>query len=169
LHSAPRKYDNSNVPTKSSHNSAPTPFCTGAVVIATLANPREKFWGSILALSQEGISLRGVELSSFEDLVAQIKAGDGFTSGVVFFPMHRVERLELDLPEGAILSLAERFEQQTGQPAAHVLAGGYLAANDHAERTLLSARESVGRTLLSAQGVAKRPKEDKPQQSGGSR
>ena len=52
------------------------PFRPGSVVIATLANPREKFWGAILHLSPTGLSLRGVDLSSFDDFVAQIRDGE---------------------------------------------------------------------------------------------
>jgi len=103
------------------------PFHPGALVIATLASPREKFWGAILHLSSVGLSLRGVDLSSFDDFVAQIRDGEPFNSGVVFFPMHRLERLELDLPEGNILSLAQRFAQKTGQDPAPILVSEYLA------------------------------------------
>lgn len=105
---------------------ATIPFQPGALVIVTLSNPREKFWGAILHLSPEGLSLRGVDLLSFEDLVSQIKGGDPFTSGVVFFPMHRVERMELDLPEGNILSLAQRFVEKTGQDPAPLLVSEFL-------------------------------------------
>lgn len=103
------------------------PFHPGAFVIVTLSSPREKFWGVILDLSDQGLSLRGIDLAAFEDLVATIKAGDEFTSGVVFFPMHRIERIELDLPEGSILSLAERFRQKTGQDASAVLSADFAA------------------------------------------
>jgi hypothetical protein len=125
----PRADDNRIVPSTSFYQEpqASSPFRVGALVILTLSNPREKFWGAILSLSGEGISLRGVALASFEDLVSQVKAGESFASGVVFFPMHRVERMELDLPEGNIASLAQRFTQQTGQEAAHVLTGGFPA------------------------------------------
>jgi hypothetical protein len=90
------------------------PFQPGPMVVVTLANPREKFWGAILALSAEGRSLRGIELASFEDLVALIKEGEPFSLGVVFFPMHRVERMELDLADGSIPSLSQRFTAKTG-------------------------------------------------------
>ena len=90
------------------------PFRPGTMVVATLANPREKFWGAILSLSSEGLSLRGIELASFEDLVAMVKDGEPFSLGVVFFPMHRVERMELDLPDGNIPSLSQRFTAKTG-------------------------------------------------------
>jgi hypothetical protein len=101
------------------------PFQPGIMVVVTLANPREKFWGAILALSAEGLSLRGIELASFEDLVALVKEGEPFSLGVVFFPMHRVERMELDLPDGGIPSLSERFTAKTGlDPASRLTVTG---------------------------------------------
>lgn len=105
-----------------------SPFRPGALVIATLNNPREKFWGAILHLATEGLSLRGVDVASFDNLASQIKNGEPFTSGVVFFPMHRVERIELDLPEGNILSLAQRFAQKTGQDPAPLLVSEFLGS-----------------------------------------
>ena len=108
---------------------AVSPFRPGALVIATLANPREKFWGAILHLAAEGLSLRGVDVASFDDLASQIKNGEPFTSGVVFFPMHRVERIELDLPEGNLLSLAQRFAEKTGQDPAPLLVSEFLSTS----------------------------------------
>ena len=104
------------------------PFKAGTVVIATLANPREKFWGAILHLSAVGLSLRGVDLSSFDDFVTQIRDGEPLGAGVMFFPMHRVERLELDLPEGTLPSLAQRFAQKTGHDPAPILVSEFLAS-----------------------------------------
>jgi len=120
--------DNPIVPSTSFYQEpqAAVPFRPGALVIATLANPREKFWGAILHLSTEGLSLRGVDVASFDNLASQIKSGEPFTSGVVFFPMHRVERIELDLPEGNILSLAQRFAEKTGQDPAPLLVSEFL-------------------------------------------
>ncbi|MFZ3263623.1 MAG: hypothetical protein WA172_06455 [Terriglobales bacterium] len=123
-----------------------TPFRAGALVIATLANPREKFWGAILHLSPVGLSLRGVDLSSFDDFITQIRDGEPFSSGVIFFPMHRVERLELDLPEGNILSLAQRFAQKTGQDPAPLLVSEFLppgTADDADDAAGSSATDAV--------------------------
>jgi hypothetical protein len=95
------------------------PFLPGALVIATLSNPREKFWGMILALAPEGLSLSGAELASFEDLTVMVRDGEPFTPAVVFFPMHRIERVELDLPDGGLPSLSQRFLAKTGlEPSA---------------------------------------------------
>ena len=91
------------------------------MVVLTLANPREKFWGALLALRPEGLSVRGIELASFEDLVSMVREGEAVTPGVIFFPMHRVERMELDLPDGNIPSLTQRFAAKTGQDPIHVL------------------------------------------------
>lgn len=103
-----------------------SPFRAGALVVATLANPREKFWGAILNLSAIGLSLRGVDLSSFDDFIIQIRDDEPFTAGVTFFPMHRLERLELDLPEGSIPSMAQRFAQKTGLDPAPLLVSEFL-------------------------------------------
>jgi hypothetical protein len=97
-------------------NGSPTahqPFVPGSLVIATLCNPREKFWGMILALAPEGLSLSGAELASFEDLTLMVRDGEPFTPAVVFFPMHRIERVELDLPDGTLPSLSQRFLAKT--------------------------------------------------------
>ena len=73
----------------------------------------------ILALAPEGLSLSGAELASFEDLAVMVKDGEPFTPAVVFFPMHRVERVELDLPDGSLPSLSQRFLAKTGlEPSA---------------------------------------------------
>lgn len=96
-----------------------SPFAPGALVIATLCNPREKFWGMILALAPEGLSLSGAELASFEDLTVMVRDGEPFTPAVVFFPMHRIERVERDLPDGTLPSLSQRFLAKTGlEPSA---------------------------------------------------
>jgi len=97
----------------------PDPFSPGAMVIVTLGNPRDKFWGMILALAPEGLSLSGAELASFEDLVLMVKDGESVSPAVVFFPMHRIERIELDLPDGNLPSLSQRFLAKTGiEPSA---------------------------------------------------
>ncbi len=96
------------------------PFYAGAMVLLALGNPREKFWGQLLALSEAGISLRGIDLESFGDSAAMIKAGEPFTPATVFFPTHRVERMELDVHAGGLPSLCERFRVQTGQDPARL-------------------------------------------------
>ena len=110
------------------------PFLPGAVVVVTLSNPREKFWGMILGLGREGLSVSGAELASFEDLAVMVKNGEPFTPAVVFFPMHRIERAELDLPDGSLPSLSQRFFAKTGlEPSAALTPGRQTATSE--ERT----------------------------------
>src|SRR6202022_4251539 len=58
----------------------------GAMVVPTLSAPREKFWGMILALTPEGLSLSGIELAFFEDLVVMVRDGEPVRAAAVFFP-----------------------------------------------------------------------------------
>ena len=97
------------------------PFVAGALVLVTLNSPREKFWGAILDLAPPGLSVRGIELNSFEDVATMVKAGELVTPAAVFFPMHRVERIDLDARSGEIPSLAERFFSKTGHDFAGLL------------------------------------------------
>src|SRR5580704_14827415 len=108
------------------------PFLPGALVIVTLCNPREKFWGMILGLVPEGLSLSGAELASFEDLTVMVKNGEPFTPAVVFFPMHRIGRVELDLPDGGLTSLSQRFLAKTGLQPSVALAPQIGEANPEA-------------------------------------
>ncbi len=109
------------------------PFSPGALVIVTLGNPRDKFWGMILTLAPEGLSISGIELASFDDLAVLVKDGEPFTPAVVFFPMHRIERIDLDQPDGALPSLSQRFQAKTGQRPPAVLCPRDARATSDAE------------------------------------
>src|SRR5215469_16323872 len=61
--------------TKSRQRHADT-MNSGQLVLVTLQNPREKFWGMLLALTPAGASLRGVDLQSFDDFTQMVKAGE---------------------------------------------------------------------------------------------
>jgi hypothetical protein len=89
-------------------------FPPSAFVLATLADPREKFWGRLLDLDQRGIVLCGVPLDSFDDFIRQLRAGEAAVPVTVFYPMQRVHSIELERFDGPVPSLAERFRQETG-------------------------------------------------------
>lgn len=114
------------------------PFAAGAVVVVTLGNPRDKYWGMIRSLGAHGLSLSGIELASFDDLVAMVKDGEAFTPAVVFFPMHRIERIELDLPDGNLPSLSQRFASKTGLDPVAVLSARGAEDAKRAARTKVS-------------------------------
>lgn len=95
-------------------------FVPGTTVVVTLNAPREKFWGVLLKVSAAGISLRGLDLNSFEDFVHLVRCGEPASPAAVFFPMHRVERMEADEHSGDIPSLKEQFQEKTGRSLAYL-------------------------------------------------
>lgn len=82
----------------------------------SLISPKEKIWGQLLLLESKGVTIRGIELESFDDFVRQIVNQEDTTVGMttVFYPMQRVERIASDEPSGSIPSLAERFHHKVG-------------------------------------------------------
>jgi hypothetical protein len=118
LQSAPGTADNRSVSTPAPRNAtepAAATFARGVLVLVTLNDPREKFWGAILDVSPSGVSLRGIDLNSFDDFAGLVRAGEPVTASAVFFPMHRLERMEADTRNGDIPSLRERFELKAGR------------------------------------------------------
>jgi hypothetical protein len=91
-------------------------FDVSSLVILNLVNPKEKFFGVLSALSPAGITVRAINLDSFEDWLRQIAREDEPNLGLItmFVPMFRVERIFLDEPSGAIKSYAQRFEDVVG-------------------------------------------------------
>jgi len=86
------------------------------IVIVSLASPKEKIWGQLLQLDAQGVTVRGIEINSFDDFVRQIVDREECTVGMtqVFYPMHRVERVALDESCGSIPSLSDRFHSLVG-------------------------------------------------------
>lgn len=90
------------------------PFAPGTLVVLTLTGPREKLWGALISVNATGITFAGIDLNSFDDFIRILKSGDPASVTTLFFPMHRVERIEVDSPNGSLPSMAERFEAATG-------------------------------------------------------
>ena len=105
----------------------------GSVVLLTLHSPREKIVGVLLRLAPAGVELRCVTLESLEPMARQVHAGEPALVSTVFFPMHRVERMELDEPVGELPSLAQSFKATAGRSLREVFSGGHLANNSATE------------------------------------
>lgn len=88
-----------------------------ALVIVNLINPKEKFFGVLRALSPAGVTMRAVNLDSFDDWIHQIARADESNIEMVtmFVPLSRVERIFLDEPSGVIKSYTQRFEEVVGK------------------------------------------------------
>ncbi len=59
-----------------------------SVVVVSLHTPREKVWGEMLSLNTAGVTLRGIDLNSFDDFVYQVLHPEGDRVGLptLFFP-----------------------------------------------------------------------------------
>ncbi len=90
-------------------------------MLVTLNSPREKFWGAVLDISPAGLSIRGLDLNSFEEVAGMLRADEPVFPATVFFPLNRVERIELELTEGPIPSLSDRFISKSGRQPAEFL------------------------------------------------
>jgi hypothetical protein len=95
-----------------------------SIVVVSLHTPKEKVWGELLAIHPAGITMRGVDLNSFDHFIRQINEPEGERIGLptIFFPMNRVERISLDEPSGSIPSMAELFSRKVGRSLADYLA-----------------------------------------------
>ncbi|HYR27501.1 MAG TPA: hypothetical protein VEU30_03500 [Thermoanaerobaculia bacterium] len=92
-------------------------FDAQSLVIVNLVNPKEKFFGVLRSLSAAGVTMRAINLDSFDDWVRQIAKDDETDIDLftMFVPLFRVERIFLDEPSGAIRSYSQRFEDIVGR------------------------------------------------------
>lgn len=109
----------------------------GTIVIVHLVNPTEKLWGILRELGLPGVTLRGINLSSFDDWMAQaVRAGDQ-TLGLstMFVPLFRVERIFIDESIGEVESYRERFAKRVGVPVEKYLRSTGEEVDDEEEST----------------------------------
>jgi hypothetical protein len=95
-----------------------------SIVVVSLHSPKERIWGELAEISSAGVTVRGIDLASFDDFVTQVLHPEGDRIGLptLFFPMLRIERIALDEPRGSIPSLAETFERKVGRSLRDYLA-----------------------------------------------
>ncbi len=88
-----------------------------SIIVISLHDPKEKIWGQLIAMSPAGVTVRGIDVNSFDDFIAQVKNPEEGNIGLatIFYPMHRVERIALDEAKGSIPSLAQTFEHHVGR------------------------------------------------------
>ncbi|MCP3964658.1 MAG: hypothetical protein GY719_43075 [bacterium] len=98
----------------------------GSIVILYLVHPNEKYWGVLESLTTPGITVRAINLSSFDDWLRSVARDlePSLGLGTIFFPMSRVERMFLDEQVGEVESLSQNFERRTGKSVEEVLGLG---------------------------------------------
>jgi hypothetical protein len=95
-----------------------------SIVVLSLHDPKERIWGQLLSIKHEGVTVRGLDLNSFDDFIRQLKNPEEGAVGLatIFYPMQRVERIALDEARGSIPSLSQTFARLTGQSFEEYLA-----------------------------------------------
>jgi len=84
-----------------------------------------------MELTPAGLGIRGIDLNSFDDFCRMIREGEAVAASAVFFPMHRIERIELDMRNGSIPSLSERFESKSGVPLGDIFDISHISEERH--------------------------------------
>jgi len=95
-----------------------------SIVVVSLHTPREKLWGELMEVQLAGITVRAIDLNSFDDFIRQVLDPEGAPVGLptIFLPMSRIERVSLDEPSGSIPSLSENFARRVGRSIQDYLA-----------------------------------------------
>jgi hypothetical protein len=96
-------------------------LAAGEAVVAILHTPREKLFGILDEISSAGVSLRGVDLGYFEDLIRAVSSGEQYLSPSDYFiPMWRVERVVRDEDSAGSASMLSQFRDRTGKEFAEI-------------------------------------------------
>jgi hypothetical protein len=95
-----------------------------SIVVVSLHSPKQRLWGELVDISHAGVTMRAIDLGSFDDFVSQVLHPEGDRIGLptLFFPMVRIERIALDEARGSVPSLAEMFERKVGRSLGEYLA-----------------------------------------------
>src|SRR5437773_11572763 len=73
------------------------PLTLRSIVILSLQNPREKVWGVLLSINSYGITVRGIDINSFQDWTRSVaNQTESMGLSTMFFPMIRIEKVTLD-------------------------------------------------------------------------
>lgn len=97
----------------------------GSLVVMHCANPREKHWGLLIQMDELGVVVRGLDLESVEDWLAQeLRGGDPLIAPSTFFvPSHRLVRLDLDESGPVVTGYGDRFRRESGRDVRSALLG----------------------------------------------
>jgi hypothetical protein len=95
----------------------------GDAVVLYLHSPKEKVWGLLASVSAAGVVVRGLDLAVFDDWLRQELRGEETLIGpsTLFYPIHRLERLERDETLGPVSGFADRFEREVGRSVSEVM------------------------------------------------
>jgi hypothetical protein len=95
----------------------------GSLIVLHCTNPREKHWGLLVKIDPVGVVVRGLDLATVEDWLAQERSGaDPLIAPSTFFvPTHRVIRIDLDESGPVVTGYADRYRTECGRDVRRAL------------------------------------------------
>jgi hypothetical protein len=106
-------------------DAGPRSIGVGSLVVVHCSSPREKHWGLLLEIDGLGVVLRGLDLASVEDWLAQERAESEplIAPSTFFVPTHRLSRIDLDESGPVVTGYGDRFRQECGRDVRAALLG----------------------------------------------
>jgi hypothetical protein len=91
----------------------------GSIIVLNLHTPKQKIWGLLMDVGAAGVVVRGLDLSVFDDWMRQEARGGDVQIGLTtaFYPLTRIERIELDETVGCVIGYAVRYKEMVGRTA----------------------------------------------------
>jgi len=97
----------------------------GSLVVLHCANPREKHWGLLIKMDGLGVVVRGLDLESVEDWLAQERGGSDplIAPSTFFVPTHRLVRIDLDESGPIVTGYGDRYHRECDRDVRRALLG----------------------------------------------
>ena len=88
----------------------------GSFVTVYLVDPVERFWGRLFQLSQAGITVRAIDVKQIETFKYQFRKEERLVfPRTLFFPMRRIQQMDLDEALDDIPSVIDSISDATGR------------------------------------------------------
>ena len=97
----------------------------GSLVVLHCANPKEKHWGLLIKMDGLGVVVRGLDLESVEDWLAQERGGSEalISPSTFFIPTSRLIRIDLDESGPVVAGYGDRFSRDCDRDVRLALLG----------------------------------------------
>ena len=87
-----------------------------------LTDPVERLWGRLIRLSNAGVIMRGIDVKEIEAFKYQFRKQEKEVfPQTAFFPMRRVQKMDIDEPLDQLPSVIEALVEATGKNADEII------------------------------------------------
>ena len=94
----------------------------GDYVNLYVIDPIEKIWGRLVRIADAGVVVRGIDVKLIESFRYQFqKEEPAVFPQTTFWPMRRIQKIDMDEAVGDIPSVIDSLKRTTGLPADEIL------------------------------------------------